>query len=608
MYLLQLSRPRRASRVPSRLGDENGPAAAAAPRLASKSSSTSLAGVGAVTTRAAAKQVSVVVAGPVKAGLSNASVNTRRPTFTDVSNATAARAVDRTSKDSLGAIKPSRSRQTSGSSIAPATNVLQPPSSTGTGIHRLKLNHPSSGAAVPVPVPTKRTASRAGAPLAVKQQPPSSSQPAAPHAEGGTWQWTEPADDVEVLRDAGPSVGLGIAGAGAAFDDVWSAGIKDEDHLDATVRDHDDPMLADDVKPHVSGSHKRSHSGTQHNIMDSDAEDQDDDEDDPHMGGGKVRVVEAQPTDDVVVDLEDWTMGADEDEEESRQLLDDIKREFDEQLDFWDTTMVAEYAGEIFEYMTELENKAMPNPRYMDHQQDIEWSMRTTLIDWLLQVHMRYHMLPETLWIAINIIDRFLSNRVVSLVKFQLVGVTAMFVAAKYEEIMAPSVEEFVYMTEGGYTREEILKGERIILQSLEFNISPYCSPYTWVRRISKADDYDIQTRTLSKFLMEVTLLDHRFLRAKPSMIAAIGMYLARRMLGGEWNDAFIYYSNYTEAQLVTPTGFLVESIAAPDFEKKFVFKKYAAKKFLKASHFARNWAKANAAALSTDDDSPIEG
>lgn len=177
----------------------------------------------------------------------------------------------------------------------------------------------------------------------------------------------------------------------------------------------------------------------------------------------------------------------------------------------------------------------MPNPRYMDHQSEIEWSMRTTLIDWLLQVHARYHMLPETLWIAINIVDRFLSNRVVSLLKFQLVGVTAMFVAAKYEEIMAPSVDEFVYMTEGGYSREEILKGERIILQSLEFNISTYCSPYSWVRRISKADDYDIQTRTLSKFLMEVTLLDHRFLRAKPSMIAAIGMYLARRMLGGDW-------------------------------------------------------------------------
>ena len=177
--------------------------------------------------------------------------------------------------------------------------------------------------------------------------------------------------------------------------------------------------------------------------------------------------------------------------------------------------------------------------------------MRTTLIDWLLQVHLRYHMLPETLWIAINVIDRFLSNRVVSLIKFQLVGVTAMFVAAKYEEIMAPSVEEFVFMTEGGYSREEILKGERIILQSLEFNISSYCTPYSWVRRISKADDYDIQTRTLSKFLMEVTLLDHRFLRAKPSMIAAVGMYLSRRMLGGDWVRPSLFFAS--SLSLVVP-------------------------------------------------------
>lgn len=182
--------------------------------------------------------------------------------------------------------------------------------------------------------------------------------------------------------------------------------------------------------------------------------------------------------------------------------------------------------------------------------------MRATLVDWLLQVHLRYHMLPETLWIAINLVDRFLSVRVVSLVKLQLVGVTAMFIAAKYEEILAPSVDEFVYMTENGYTKEDILKGERIVLQvrlvsssltsirahtyiwflqTLNFTVSSYCSPYSWVRRISKADDYDIQTRTLSKFLIEATLLDHRFLRARPSLIAAVGMYLANRMLGKEW-------------------------------------------------------------------------
>ena len=171
----------------------------------------------------------------------------------------------------------------------------------------------------------------------------------------------------------------------------------------------------------------------------------------------------------------------------------------------------------------------------MDAQNEITWGMRQTLVDWLLQVHLRYHMLPETLWIAVNIVDRFLSHRTVSLVKLQLVGVTAMFIASKYEEILAPSAEEFVFMTENGYTKEEVLKGERIVLQTLEFNVSHYCSPYSWMRKISHADDYDIQTRTLSKFLAEVTLLDHRFLRAKPSTVAAVGMYTARRMLGGDW-------------------------------------------------------------------------
>lgn len=182
----------------------------------------------------------------------------------------------------------------------------------------------------------------------------------------------------------------------------------------------------------------------------------------------------------------------------------------------------------------------MPSADYMSGQNEITWAMRQTLVDWLLQVHLRYHMLPETLWIAINLVDRFLTRRVVSLVKLQLVGVTAMFVAAKYEEILAPGVDEFVYMTDGGYSREEILKGERIVLQTLDFRVSQYCSPYSWMRRISKADDYDIQTRTLSKFLTEVTLLDYRFLRVKPSLVAAVGMYTARQMLGGDWVSPYL--------------------------------------------------------------------
>jgi len=256
-----------------------------------------------------------------------------------------------------------------------------------------------------------------------------------------------------------------------------------------------------------------------------------------------------------------------------------------------DTSMVAEYANDIFAYMAQCERESMANPHYMDFQDEIQWHMRATLIDWLLQVHMRYHLLPETLWIAVNLVDRFLSARIVSLAKLQLVGVTAMFIAAKYEEILAPSVEEFVFMTENGYSRDEILRGERIVLTTLEFNVSTYCTPYSWVRRISKADDYDIQTRTLCKFLMEVTLLNHLFLRARPSLIAAIGMYLSKRMLGGVWDEAFVYYSHFVEEQLVPGANLVLEKLVEPGFEEQFVYKKYASKKFLKASIFARLWA-----------------
>lgn len=116
------------------------------------------------------------------------------------------------------------------------------------------------------------------------------------------------------------------------------------------------------------------------------------------------------------------------------------------------------------------------------------------------------------------------------------------------------------------------------------------------MRKISKADDYDIQTRTLSKFLTEVTLLDHRFLRVKPSLIAAVGMYCSRRMLGGDWNEAFVYYSGVTEEQIMPGFQMLVEKLTEESFCKQYVCKKYANKKFLKASIFAIEWAHAHLA------------
>lgn len=200
-----------------------------------------------------------------------------------------------------------------------------------------------------------------------------------------------------------------------------------------------------------------------------------------------------------------------------------------------DPLMVSEYVNDIFEYLRKLEPETQPNPNYMDDQMDLKWQMRGILVDWLVEVHTRFRLLPETLFLSVNIVDRFLSNKIVMLDKLELVGVTAMFIAAKYEEVFSPHVQYFRHVADDGFTEEEILRAERFILATLEYNLS-YPNPMNFLRRISKADQYDFQTRTFAKYLMEISLLDHRFLEYLPSHVSAAAMYLARMILQrGPW-------------------------------------------------------------------------
>lgn len=198
--------------------------------------------------------------------------------------------------------------------------------------------------------------------------------------------------------------------------------------------------------------------------------------------------------------------------------------------DINDPLMVAEYVVEIFEYLRDIESSTMPNPRYMDHQENLDWHLRGVLIDWLIEVHTRFRLLPETIFLAVNIIDRFLSAKIVELDRLQLVGITAMFIASKYEEVLSPHVQNFKHVADDGFSEEEILKAERYVLAALNYDLS-YPNPMNFLRRISKADNYDIQTRTLAKYLLEISLLDHRLMEYQPSHLAAASMYLARLIL-----------------------------------------------------------------------------
>lgn len=271
-----------------------------------------------------------------------------------------------------------------------------------------------------------------------------------------------------------------------------------------------------------------------------------------------------------------------------------------------DPLMVSEYVHEIFDYLRELEQTTLPNPQYMKHQEDLEWKMRGILVDWLIEVHTRFHLLPETLFLAVNILDRFLSAKVVQLDRLQLVGVTAMFIASKYEEVLSPHVQNFRHVADDGFTEQEILSAERYVLSALNYDLS-YPNPMNFLRRISKADNYDIQTRTLAKYLMEISLLDHRFMGYLPSEIAAASMYLARKILErGPWDATIAHYAGYDEAAIEPVFLLMVDYLARPVTHEAF-FKKYASKKFLKASILSRQWAKRHAEDLGIEVSQPVD-
>ncbi|RMJ27520.1 g2 mitotic-specific [Aspergillus sp. HF37] len=270
----------------------------------------------------------------------------------------------------------------------------------------------------------------------------------------------------------------------------------------------------------------------------------------------------------------------------AKQIVEATRTVEDIEDEYWDTSMVAEYNDEIFEYIRDQEIKMLPNAHYMDNQAEIQWSMRSVLMDWLVQVHSRFFLLPETLFLCVNYIDRFLSCKIVSLGKLQLVGATAIFIAAKYEEINCPSVQEIVYMVDGGYTADEILKAERFMLTLLQFELG-WPGPMSFLRRISKADDYDLETRTLAKYFLEITIMDERFVGIPPSFAAAGAHCLARLFLGrGNWTPAHVHYAGYTYAQLYPLISLILECCENPRKHHASVFEKYADRRFKCASGF----------------------
>ncbi|OAE31750.1 hypothetical protein AXG93_4874s1130 [Marchantia polymorpha subsp. ruderalis] len=253
-----------------------------------------------------------------------------------------------------------------------------------------------------------------------------------------------------------------------------------------------------------------------------------------------------------------------------------------DEADIGNQLAVVDYVEDIYSFYRKAEVQSCVAPDYMTRQADINDKMRAILIDWLIEVHLKFGLMPETLFLTTNLIDRYLSTESVSRKTLQLVGVTAMLLAAKYEEIIAPEVEAIVFISDDAYTRQQVLAMEKAMLNTLRFNLT-VPTPYVFMVRFLKAAVSDKQMELLAFFLVELCLTEYSMVKFPPSQLAAAAVYTAHHTLGRTpcWTPSLVRHSGYAEAQLKDCSNMMVGfHRKAAEGKLLVVHKKYSSSKF----------------------------
>ena len=190
-----------------------------------------------------------------------------------------------------------------------------------------------------------------------------------------------------------------------------------------------------------------------------------------------------------------------------------------------------EYMNIIYHNLLLEENKGIiPYPDYSKiiSQKEINEQMRSILIDWIIDVHYKFNFTDETLFMTVLIIDRYISYKSISKKKFQLLGITALLISCKHEEIILPKIEDFIYITDNAYVKEDVFDMENNILDILNFNlIAP--SPIKFYEYLALKFEFDKKKFLLGKYLMESFMVDINYVKFRASVIACASIYIVMK-------------------------------------------------------------------------------
>ena len=243
----------------------------------------------------------------------------------------------------------------------------------------------------------------------------------------------------------------------------------------------------------------------------------------------------------------------------------------------------AEYATGIYTYLRERERVTAAKYGYMKNQPELNEKMRAVLMDWICAVSEKFTLLQETTFLTANLIDRFLECEKITKGKLQLVGVAALVIASKYEEIYPPDIKDFIHVTEKTVSKDEILKMESQILNKLKYELSGP-SILRFIERYSKlVSTPPDQLFNLALYFGELQLIDYNLLKHPPSLVAAGSVYLAQRILKGSstWPEIVKSQSGHNEEEVKQCAKDILSMLQAQDkagfqaTKKKFSQKKY---------------------------------
>lgn len=190
------------------------------------------------------------------------------------------------------------------------------------------------------------------------------------------------------------------------------------------------------------------------------------------------------------------------------------------------------YLGLIVDSLTDMDSKVPKVAIFDVVQNEVTQKMRFILAEWLFDVSVRFDFSQETIFLALALTDRYLAIQRTSRNEAQLVGLGALLLAAKYEEMYPPAVERFSYMAAYAFTVDDIIRMERQMFVRLQFGVTVATINAVATALLEEQDPRPTETqRYLVHFIGIVMMVSTHLGQYSQASLGAAVVYISRLML-----------------------------------------------------------------------------